>query len=275
MRAVYRRRLLGFRSRENVNPLLFESIFAGEALPTLSPRIGLRSLSSTGVSAIGILPLRSKVVAKPSTVAGASAIHDRGALPLPAAQPAIPYNALYTMECLDRTSEFVAAMQAFQQRSGTAPAELAQRRAAQLLRPIRKANPFLAAARKAAASIGDLSDFIRANQGDYTAAGRLSDTEKDRIEQEVGLFVQTCTQQIEVLEAQLSTGRAAEAAANPQAAAHLQGALRCCAGHFLVQTITPALHAFGSFAAALFCARDYVIYNCVLLSAWQRCHTDG
>ena len=59
------------------------------------------------------------------------------------------------------------------------------------------------------------------------AAGRCSEAERDRIEEQVGAFVRTCTDNIARLEASV----AAEPALNAHVVAHRHGAVRAPSGH--------------------------------------------
>mmetsp|Transcript_16493 Transcript_16493/g.35661 ORF Transcript_16493/g.35661 Transcript_16493/m.35661 type:complete len:314 (-) Transcript_16493:442-1383(-) len=99
---------------------------------------------------------------------------------------------------------------------------------ASLLRPIKKHSEFATVAVAVAESISNLKEFIKTHQKNYLSLTAYSASEKDKIEAEVGLFVKTCTQQIDQLkESVLAAQRGHDAHQRPllngQTAAHLHG----------------------------------------------------
>lgn len=76
-------------------------------------------------------------------------------------------------------------------------------------------------------NVAALRAFLRDNQRDYAQAGKLPETERDRIEQEVGAYVRSCSANIDTLQQMLSTsgGSAAGSGTQPNAnqLAHRQG----------------------------------------------------
>ncbi len=76
-------------------------------------------------------------------------------------------------------------------------------------------------------NVAALRAFLRDNQRDYAQAGKLPESERDRIEQEVGAYVRSCSANIDTLQQMLSTtgGSAAAGGTQPNAnqLAHRQG----------------------------------------------------
>ncbi|GFH23471.1 t-SNARE coiled-coil homology domain-containing protein, partial [Haematococcus lacustris] len=70
-------------------------------------------------------------------------------------------------------------------------------------------------ARAQGASIDSLRDFIRLHQKDYLSDRAYSEADKDKIEVEVGLFVKTCTQQVEALKLSVLAAQRPAAALPP------------------------------------------------------------
>ena len=68
--------------------------------------------------------------------------------------------------------------------------------------------------------IHTMQEFIACHRRDYVEPSRCSKKERDRIESEVGMFVKTCQQQIELLKGTATQG------GNESAVAHQHGVVR-------------------------------------------------
>ncbi|KAL6761385.1 hypothetical protein V8C86DRAFT_883891 [Haematococcus lacustris] len=122
---------------------------------------------------------------------------------------------------MDRTPDWQGAVLSCGVRLELSQEQLLQLKSGALLRArSREPGAFGKAARTVGASIDSLRDFIRLHQKDYLSDRAYSEADKDKIEVEVGLFVKTCTQQVEANgESHVRTAPAI----NEQTAAHLHG----------------------------------------------------
>ena len=59
-------------------------------------------------------------------------------------------------------------------------------------------------------------------------AGRCSEAERDRIEEQVGLYMRSCTDNIARLEGSLAPGQPGAQNLNPHGLAHRHGVVRRC-----------------------------------------------
>lgn len=74
-----------------------------------------------------------------------------------------------------------------------------------------------------ARNLTTLLDFVRANRHDYVQPGRLTDAERDQIEQQVALSVRACSANIERLERNVQLSKEGAQGMNETTCAHRLG----------------------------------------------------
>lgn len=72
-------------------------------------------------------------------------------------------------------------------------------------------------------NVSALRAFLRDHQREYAQAGKLPESERDRIEQEVGAYVRSCSANIDTLQQMLRSGAGGGAQPNANQLAHWQG----------------------------------------------------
>ncbi|KAI3430361.1 hypothetical protein D9Q98_004956 [Chlorella vulgaris] len=132
---------------------------------------------------------------------------------------------------MDITAAFQAAVLQAAQSAALSPDAIARLRQRQILRSLAAKTAFTKAAIEVANNVSGLRAYLREHQRDYAQLGRLSEAERDRIEEEVGAYVRSCSANIDKLQQMLaaappgagaSPSRAA-AAPNTDLMAHRQG----------------------------------------------------
>ncbi|KAL4854768.1 DNA polymerase iota [Chlorella vulgaris] len=132
---------------------------------------------------------------------------------------------------MDITAAFQAAVLQAAQSAALSPDAIARLRQRQILRSLAAKTAFTKAAIEVANNVSGLRAYLREHQRDYAQLGRLSEAERDRIEEEVGAYVRSCSANIDKLQQMLaaappgagaSPARAA-AALNTDLTAHRQG----------------------------------------------------
>jgi len=108
---------------------------------------------------------------------------------------------------IPRTAEFRAAVASFRRAEGLPTPS------ADVLRPVRTPSPFLAEANAVAQSVGEIRAYLREHMAAYAnfstyafaggAASRLSDQERDAIDEEATLGFTACSSRIDALRASL------------------------------------------------------------------------
>eukprot|EP00887_Chlorella_sp_A99_P000321 scaffold13.g321.t1 len=108
--------------------------------------------------------------------------------------------------------------------------EITKLRSKQLLRSLAAKTAFTKAAVEVAQNINALRQYLRENQRDYAQLGKLSEGERDRIEEEVGGFVRSCAANIERLQGMVAAAPVTSASPawggappGPDLLAHRQG----------------------------------------------------
>ncbi|KAK9837495.1 hypothetical protein WJX81_006873 [Elliptochloris bilobata] len=134
---------------------------------------------------------------------------------------------------MDRTPEFWRCVISRAQSTGVPEARMNKLRSAQILRSLATKTAYTNAATEVAKNVDALAAFVGQHRRDYVQPGRCSEAERDRIEEQVGAFVRTCTDNIARLEASV----AAEPALNSHVVAHRHGA---------ALILSERLHAVGS-----------------------------
>ncbi|CAK0783174.1 hypothetical protein CVIRNUC_006373 [Coccomyxa viridis] len=125
--------------------------------------------------------------------------------------------------CVDRTEDYWQAVHRNASTSGSTEEKLRKLKSAQILRSLAQKTSFGSAAVEVAKNISALSAFVREHQRDYVQAGRCSEAERDRIEEQVGLYMRSCTDNIARLEASLAPGQPGIQSLNPHGLAHRHG----------------------------------------------------
>ncbi|KAK9814329.1 hypothetical protein WJX72_004076 [[Myrmecia] bisecta] len=125
---------------------------------------------------------------------------------------------------MDITSLYWDAVLASGQRQGIGQDKLLKLKSAQILRSLAVRSEFTVAAVELAKNINALSDFVQQHRRDYVQPGRYTEAERDKIEEQVGAFLNTCNQNIGRLQSSISEGGAASpAATNAHVTAHRHG----------------------------------------------------
>ncbi|KAL4449036.1 hypothetical protein ABPG77_007753 [Micractinium sp. CCAP 211/92] len=128
---------------------------------------------------------------------------------------------------MDLTAAYWDAVLGAARSAGWPEDQLTKLRQRQILRSLAAKAAFTKAAVEVAHNVAALRAFLRDNQRDYAQAGKLPESERDRIEQEVGAYVRSCSANIDTLQQMLSTtgGSAAAGGTQPNAnqLAHRQG----------------------------------------------------
>lgn len=100
---------------------------------------------------------------------------------------------------MDRTADFQAAVTLYCMSSGLDQTAITKLKSSKVLKAIQARTPFSKSAASVAENINKLRAFIVASRRDYLLPGKLTDKEKDHIENEVGLYVKSITQHIDQL----------------------------------------------------------------------------
>ena len=90
--------------------------------------------------------------------------------------------------------------------------EVRRQKSAQLLRSLGARNDFTKASLEVARNVASLRTFLVENQGMYAQAGRLTERERDAIEEQAGGYVRACTANIAKLQALLRSAPASSPA---------------------------------------------------------------
>ncbi|CAL5220930.1 g3028 [Coccomyxa viridis] len=128
-----------------------------------------------------------------------------------------------TSPSVDRTADFWQGVQLQAAKSGLTEEKLRKLKSAQILRSLAQKTSFGCAAVEVAKNINALKAFVRGHQRDYVQAGRCSEAERDRIEEQVGLYMRSCTDNIARLEGSLAPGQPGAQNLNPHGLAHRHG----------------------------------------------------
>eukprot|EP00873_Tetraselmis_striata_P040868 jgi/Tetstr1/461132/TSEL_006271.t1 len=123
---------------------------------------------------------------------------------------------------MDRTAEYFEVAEATARVVRRPKEEVKQLQSARLLRPVRHKSEFARAAMACAQEITELLAFLAASRRDYLQPGRSSELQKDKVEEEVGLFSKACNRRVSLLQEGVTAMKGA-GNATPQAVAHRQG----------------------------------------------------
>ncbi|KAL4422617.1 hypothetical protein ABPG75_008814 [Micractinium tetrahymenae] len=124
---------------------------------------------------------------------------------------------------MDLTAAYWDAVLGAARSAGWPEDQLTQLRQRQILRSLAAKTSFTKAAVEVAHSVAALRAFLRDNQRDYAQAGKLPEAERDRIEQEVGAYVRSCSANIDTLQQMLRNGGGGGRQPNENQLAHRQG----------------------------------------------------
>ncbi|BDA47671.1 Syntaxin-18 [Coccomyxa sp. Obi] len=138
---------------------------------------------------------------------------------------------------LDRTAEYWDTVNAVAHKSGLTEDKLRKLKSAQILRSLAQKTDFSVAAVELAKNINALRAFVKEHQRDYVQSGRCSEVERDRIEEQVGRYMRSCTANIARLEASIKADQPGVRSLNPHMIAHRHG---------VALILSERLHAIGS-----------------------------
>jgi syntaxin 18 len=123
---------------------------------------------------------------------------------------------------MDRTSEWISAIDTCCIKLQLAPDKVTLIKSSLLLRPTRKPSQFATVSNAVSSAIRDLSEMINTHSKGYLSS--YSNAEKESLESEVSMVVQTCSQQIEKLKDSILRAQQQQGGGlNGQTVAHLHG----------------------------------------------------
>ncbi|KAK9905533.1 hypothetical protein WJX75_001699 [Coccomyxa subellipsoidea] len=137
----------------------------------------------------------------------------------------------------DRTPQFWEAVNVVAHKSGLTEDKLRKLKSAQILRSLAQKTDFSLAAVELAKNVDALRAFVKEHQRDYLQSGRISEAERDRIEEQVGRYMRSCTANISRLEASLGADQPGARGLNSHMVAHRHG---------VALILSERLHAVGS-----------------------------
>ncbi|GAB4819928.1 hypothetical protein N2152v2_006974 [Parachlorella kessleri] len=105
---------------------------------------------------------------------------------------------------VDVTAEYWGTVLGSAKAQGADEDKIKKLRSAQLLRSLAAKTDFTRAAVEVANNILALRQYLKENQRDYAQQGKLRETERDRIEEEVGAYVRGCSANIDKLQQMLA-----------------------------------------------------------------------
>jgi len=91
------------------------------------------------------------------------------------------------------------------------------------LRSLASKDDFTKAAGEVSQNIGSLAKYLDENRSNYVQMGRLTDAERDQIEQQIGAFSKTCSSNIEKLQTMVDRIFKGASTPNSNILAHRQG----------------------------------------------------
>ncbi|EFN52389.1 hypothetical protein CHLNCDRAFT_138844 [Chlorella variabilis] len=128
---------------------------------------------------------------------------------------------------MDCTPEFQEAVLGAARAAGLPPDQLTRLRQRQILRSLAAKTAFTKAAIEVAHNVDALRQYLREHQRDYAQLGKLGEAERDRVEEEVGAYVRSCSANIDKLQQMLAAappgGSPARQPPNADMVAHRQG----------------------------------------------------
>mmetsp|Transcript_36637 Transcript_36637/g.93656 ORF Transcript_36637/g.93656 Transcript_36637/m.93656 type:complete len:145 (-) Transcript_36637:111-545(-) len=139
---------------------------------------------------------------------------------------------------MDRTAEYFEVAEATARVVRRPKEEVKQLQSARLMRPVRHKSEFARAAMACAKEITELLAFLAASRRDYLQPGRSSELQKDKVEEEVGLFSKACNRRVSLLQEGVTAMKGA-GNATPQAVAHRQGVV----SRFITRVAKARTHA--------------------------------
>lgn len=150
---------------------------------------------------------------------------------------------------MDRTAEWASAIDACCLKLQLSPDKVTQIKSSMLLRPTRKATQFSQVSRAVSSAILGLAEMISSHSKGYLSS--YSNAEKESLESEVSLVVQTCSQQIEKLkDSILRAQQKKEGGLNGQEVAHLHGMVLV-----LAEALQRAAAGFDMLRAQRYCQK--------------------
>ncbi|KAK3277532.1 Qa-SNARE, syp8/Ufe1p/Syntaxin 18-type [Cymbomonas tetramitiformis] len=100
---------------------------------------------------------------------------------------------------MDRTADLHDLCVACATRNGSDQATIRKIKGAAILRPLPKHNDFTKTAQNIAGNIKTMSTFVQKHRPGFFHPELATERERDSIEEEVGLFVKTCTERVDSL----------------------------------------------------------------------------